>query len=357
MFVITGLGMGGAEKQVCSLADELYEKGHDISIVYFYGKRIVSPINDVEIIHLPVKFLSFSLIVSFIQFLKIINKLAPDVIHSHMYHANIISRIARLFVNIPKLITTAHSNNEGGRLRMLTYRLTNFLSDKFTNVSLMAVDDFIFKGAADINTISCVYNGIDTEVYKKELAIGRPKLVPQLANNEYVLLCVGRFSEAKDYPTLLKSIQLLINEKHNIHLLVVGDGELRPMVEGLISNYGLANYVSLLGNRGDISELMNYADCFILPSKYEGFGLVLAEAMSCETLVISTNSGGPKEILSDYGFLIPSESPSLMSNEIIKVMGLKSEEYAFRVKKGRQYILDNFSIESIVEQWVEIYES
>lgn len=143
LLVITGLGMGGAERQVCDLADKLASRGYQVKIAYILQPVIVQPKSEnIELIWLGGKKSPLSMLKAFINLIKLISKYQPDVVHSHMYHANILSRLAKVFTKLPRLVCTAHNTNEGGKLRMLSYRLTDFLADEFTNVSQETVDAF-----------------------------------------------------------------------------------------------------------------------------------------------------------------------------------------------------------------------
>ncbi len=87
----------------------------------------------------------------FLPILKLkalVTKFQPDVIHSHMIHTNLLAAaLVRLTIKIPRLVCTAHNTNEGGRLRMLAYRITDGLADISTNVSQAATDKFLELGA------------------------------------------------------------------------------------------------------------------------------------------------------------------------------------------------------------------
>ena len=124
--------MGGAERVVTDLADNMISLGHKVTLVYLVGEAVVRPkSSSVEIIFLDIKKSSRCLF----NFIKILKLKKPDVVHSHMYHANIFSRLSRVFSPFPKLISTSHSNFEGGKIRMLTYALTSPLVTISTNVS------------------------------------------------------------------------------------------------------------------------------------------------------------------------------------------------------------------------------
>ncbi len=354
LYVITGLGLGGAEKVVCDLADQMSALGHQVKIAYLVGEVLVRPNNiHIEIVPLGLHSL-YELYSASKKYKKLIQDFKPDVVHAHMVHANIFARLNRMFCAIPRLICTAHSNNEGGWVRMITYRLTNSLSEVLTNVSENACQSFQRQGAATLSQIQTVYNGINLELYtfhnKKNLE----------ANKDTIqFLSVGRFHEAKDYPNLLHAVTIFHKSlKYKKCIFnIAGDGELRPQIEALIEQLGLKDHVTLLGRRDDIPQLMQEADFFILPSAYEGFGLVVAEAMACGAFVIATNSGGVAEVMGDTGMLVPPKDSKALAEAIKIVVSKTPSEIQENNLKARQRIEELFSLESSVKKWLALYEA
>ncbi|MBN2869713.1 MAG: glycosyltransferase, partial [Campylobacterales bacterium] len=118
--MITGMGMGGAERQVCDLADRFTALGHEVLIIYLTGKAVIRPDHpDIRLIGMEMSKTPLSFIKTYIRLRRILRDFTPDVLHTHMVHANLVARLLRLSMHIPRLICTAHSTNEGGRLRML----------------------------------------------------------------------------------------------------------------------------------------------------------------------------------------------------------------------------------------------
>lgn len=350
LYIITGLGLGGAEKVVCDLADQMILKGYDVKIVYLIGSVLVKPVSSrVEL--LPLHLNSASNIFSASRkYKKIIRDFSPDVVHSHMIHANIFARLNHLSFKYVRLICTAHNSNEGGKLRMMAYRLTNFLSDFNTNVSKEATDSLISKGAFNHKNLATVYNGIDLS---KFIFFNK-----DINSNELSFLSVGRFNAQKDYPNLLHAIAIFRqNPQHKEYILkIAGDGELRPQIEELIEHLGLKNNVTLLGRRNDIPQLMQEADFFILPSAYEGFGLVVAEAMACGAFVIATNSGGVAEVMGDTGILVPPQDSKALAEAIKQAVSKTPLEIQENNLKARQRVEELFSLENSVQNWLKLYE-
>lgn len=363
LYVITGLGGGGAEKVVAGLADEMSKLGHQVKIAYLKGEVIVCPENsEIELINLGLESVKNSK-VAYKNYKQLLKKFQPDVVHAHMVHANIFARISRIFCPIPKLVCTAHSNNEGGKGRMLAYRLTHHLSDLTTNVSLSASKNFEALGAVPKHGIKTVYNGIDLERFsssEENKTHWRKKL--SINSTEKIFLAVGRFHEAKNYPLLIESFHQFIKEnqssdnKVDVKLLIAGEGDERQLIEKLIMKYNLENIILLLGRRDDIPQLMNAADFFVLSSSYEGFGLVVAEAMCSNTFVIATDCGGVKEVLGNTGILVPINNRENMTEAFHKATRLSRIEIAKNNAKALEYAKQNFDLNKIVDDWIKLYE-
>lgn len=351
LYLITGLGLGGAEKVVANLADQMRQRGHEVKIAYLRGDVVVCPqSSDIGLIYLglesPKNFLN-----AYKQYRSLIREYRPDIVHAHMVHANIFARIARLFNKGPKHICTAHSSNEGGVLRMLAYRYTNFLSDLNTNVSKEALTTYIKLKAFTEKKSMPVYNGINLTRYipAKE---GYSKK-GHLTN----VLSVGRLTEAKDYPNLLKAISLVIMQQSNVHFNIAGDGELKSELLAIVKDLKIEQYISFLGRRDDIPNLMGQADLFILPSAYEGFGLVVAEAMACKIFVIATDCGGVKEVMGGNGILVPPQDSNALAQAILTVIEMPEVAIEENNKKALEHVQKNFDLNQIIDQWESIYES
>lgn len=350
LYVITGLGVGGAEKVVAELADQMLKSGHQIKIAYLKGEAIVCPqSSEIELIYLGFENLkSFSS--AYQNYKKILENFQPDIVHAHMVHANIFTRVSRTFIPVPKLICTAHNSNEGSQLRMLAYKLTNFLSNLNTNVSQEASESLISKGAFNKNNLITVYNGIDLNKFN---FFNKDK-----NSNELSFLSVGRFNKQKDYPNLFQAISILKNTiNKDVKFYIAGDGELRPQLEQLIVDLGISDYVVLIGKRSDIPSLLNKADYFILSSRHEGLPTVVIEAMACGTFVIATDCGGSAEIMGDTGILVPPQNSEALAEAIKQAVSKTPLEIQENNLKARQRVEELFSLEKSVENWLKIYRN
>lgn len=351
--VITGLGVGGAERVVCDLADFLSAKGHSVLLIYLHGNALILPKSS----NVKVLKVKFSLSPFFLKSLKnTLSEFDPDIVNSHMYHANIACRLVGIFGRHFALISSSHSANEGGWLRSLSYRLTNFLCDEFTNVSNEAVLAFEQKKIVRKGLMTPLHNGVDTSKFVySSLARNKVRTELRLSDGTYLILSVGSLRGAKDYPNAISAAAMLDKKGVDFLWVIIGEGPERNKIQDLILRNGLSEKIILLGIKHNVSDYMAACDCFVLSSAWEGFGLVVAEAMSCARVVVGTNCGGVSEVIGKHGFCVsPRDSISLASS-ILSVISLTHKERLEVGRKARIWIEDNFCQEIAHSKWIELY--
>lgn len=358
--VTTGLQMGGAEKQVCDLADELSSHGHNIQLISLSGKTILRPQNkSVEFVELSMKRNPFSFLMAYFKARKKIIDFQPDIVHSHMVHANIFSRLLRILTPIPKLISTSHNSYEGNSLRAFTCRITDPLSTISTNVSQEATDSIIKRGSVNKNKVTTIHNGVNVENFRFN-ELSREKLRREMGLDQQtpLLLSVGRLAPAKDYPNLLRAFATIKGRTPvEPQLAIIGGGALEAELKALAIELGVANRVHWPGIKTNVNEWMSAADIFVLSSAWEGFGLVVAEAMCAERVVVATDCGGIKEVLGGNGFLVPPHSSTDLAEAISTALKLSPEEARQMGKASRDHVEQHFSMSAITQKWIALYRS
>lgn len=355
--VVTCLGMGGAERQVCDLAEQFANKGHSLLLISMTSEIINRPQSTkVEVVSLNMVKTPVGFIKAYLQARHLIKQFKPDVVHSHMVHANLFARLLRLSTRIKKLICTAHSSNEGGSGRMLAYRLTDALCDFSTNVSQEAVDISIKRGAAPASRIIAMPNGIDTLRFTFNPA-SRASLRSQLqlADNTPLILVVGRFTEAKDYPNLLTAFNQLPSELNHAQLAIIGSGEEQTNIEALAAQLDLTDRIHFLGLQRNVHEWMSAADVYGMSSAWEGMPLVLLEAMACERVVVATDCGGVKEVLDGCGILVPSKNSSALALGLVQGLSFSPEVAKEQGQLARARVVQKYSLEAVTDKWLQLY--
>lgn len=348
-YIITGLDIGGAEFQVVALLERLAQRGHLVKLFSITPPRAF--VERLESAGITVHSLDMTsgrqLPRSLWRLQKILRKDPPDILHGHMVHANILARLVRLFLPKLKIISTAHNTREGGKLRDWAYRLTNPLSKLNTTISEAATRRFTKEKVFSAKNTLTISNGIDTDKF-------HPDNAPRQQSHPFRWLAVGRLMEQKDYPSMLIAFSLLPDSK----LLIAGQGPLLHQLQKQVAELDLQNRVEFLGVRHDIDELYRQVDGFVLSSAWEGYGLVVAEAMATELPVVVTDSGGPGEIVGhdgSAGLLVPIKNSKALADALAVVESMTPTSRYDMGKNARKKIQENFSLDQIVTQWEHIY--
>lgn len=353
LYVITGLGVGGAEIVTINLANTFHSWGNKVGIVYLSGNN-----QHEEKINSGIRVWGLNMTKNFWGFMRaqmlmsrILKEFNPDVVHAHMFHANVFMRCCRMHCAITYLITTEHNKNIESRFRMWLYRVTDRLTDLNTNVSLEATDYFVGQRAFRRKNSIVMYNGIDLK--KITSWIMTKDLRKQMnMESDFIFLNVGRLTHAKDQKNLIQAFKRLESELPNVKLLIAGNGPLREQLETEIKEMGLLGKILLLGVKEDIAEYYNVADCFVLSSAWEGFPMVIIEAMAMKLPIVTTECG--KEALDDNRYVVPIHNAEMLSCKMKEIYNLSSEE---RNKLGQQnyHTVLKYDLNKICSSWKNIY--
>jgi glycosyltransferase involved in cell wall biosynthesis len=169
-----------------------------------------------------------------------------------------------------------------------------------------------------------------------------------------VVLAAGRLVRHKGYSDLLRGFALL-TEKIPARLIILGEGPLRKEFEALGGKLNIADKIDWLGFQLNPFAFISRADLFVLSSLYEGFGIVLLEAMACGTPVVSTDcQSGPREVLADgeAGLLVPVGDPHALAASMWRV--LTDSSLAKRLKQAGKEQAEIFSIDNIADRFLEL---
>lgn len=358
-FVITGLSFGGAENQLLNISKVLKKREWGVHVVSMCPP--LAYLEEFAAFDIPVYTLnmrrSFPDLRAIFRFAKLIRQIQPCLVHSHMVHANIFARIARIFCSYNGLVCTAHSINEGKKWRQIAYRFTDPLCDLMTNVCQAGVMRSISVGSVSQSKIRQIPNGIVASEFSLDSHIRKKTRSDMGLNGNFVFLAVGRFEEPKDYPNMLRAFSLLIKVVPNVVLLLVGDGILRNNMELLADDLGVSQSVRFLGIRRDIPSLMNAADGYVMSSAWEGLPIVLLEAAATGLPIVATDVGGNCEIVKDgyNGYLVPSRNEKELAAAMEKLIKLDVVTRRSMGDASHEIIRTNYDIECVVDTWESIY--
>jgi glycosyltransferase involved in cell wall biosynthesis len=354
------MGMGGADQQLLSSAEALRGRGWDVRIVSLttlgtmglQARQRGIPTDSLEMPRgIPDPR-------GVIRLARLLREWKPEVLHSHMAHANFMARLVRPFAQVPVLVCTIHSIQDGGRIRLFSYRLTDRLADCTTIVSEAAAQRYLANKAVSRERLRMIPNAVDTERFRP-LPEVRDRLRRELGVGEtFTWLAVGRLAPPKDYPNMLQAFARLSTSRPDSTLLIVGTGPLQGQAEALIRSLGLEAKVRLLGVRRDVPELMSAADGYVLSSAWEGMPVVLLEAGAAGMPIVATAVGGNGEVILDgkTGLLVPPRDSQALAKAMMTLAVLSPTERHRLGQRAREHIEAHYALPRIVDLWEDLYQ-
>lgn len=219
------------------------------------------------------------------------------VLHSHVRsYASLYLPIAKKY-GVTTIIHSHSTSNGAGVLsiikKILQYPL-RYQADYLVACSEKAGKWLYGKKACKKSNYLLMPNAIDAEKYQFNEEVRNKYRSSLNIENKFVLGHVGRFHESKNHMFIIDLFYEVLKERENSVLLLIGDGDLRPDIEKKIQSLSIEKHVFLLGNRGDVPEIMQAMDAFVFPSSWEGLGIAAIEAQATG-LYVFASEGVPRE--------------------------------------------------------------
>nr|WP_321459144.1 glycosyltransferase [uncultured Vibrio sp.] len=355
-FLITSVDYGGAETQLLYLASELVSQGHECCVCSMRApQELVKSFEDKDIKVISLDMPKGGITISSIYLLyKAIKNYQPDIVHSHMIHANLMSRFIRIFLRF-KLVNTAHNVYEGGKLLEFVLKSSDFLCESTTQVSPEGLERYIEQGLFKEHKSCFMKNAVKLP----EITESKTLCDQVLAGHEddFVFLSIGRLEPVKDYKNLLDAISLIKHE--NVFFVIAGRGFLLDELQDYAVLKNVDKKVKFLGARNDIDQLIASADAFVMSSKYEGLPISLLECMAQGLPVVSTEVGAiPNLIKTEInGFLVKPEDSVELAKAIDLLVELSEEKIQQMSAYSRTLIKEQFSSTIIAKEWLTLYSN
>lgn len=360
LHVITTTSHGGAETHLLGLSEELQRRGWSVAVLCLLepGSLAQSFENKGIAVHslgLRRGELSARILP---EFRRVVRQFGPDVIHSHMMPATLLTRAGRALFRLPPLVSTAHATQERGLIRNLVFALSDPLSAHVTNVSSRGLDRYRKCWLVSRSRSSYIPNGVASSFLKSEPPVGElTSGTLQGGILPFRWLAVGRLHKDKDYENLLSALSLLKKQSTNFRLVIAGDGAERPRIEEIISQEGLEQFVELLGLVENVKTLYSSADALVLPSRNEGLPMVLLEAAASSLPIVATNVGGVSDVVLDgqTGYLVPPRDAYSLADAMLKMMKRSPVDLERMGANARCHVKKSFSMEETASRWESLY--
>ncbi len=289
---------------------------------------------------------------------RLFQSFAPDLVHAHQYTPFFYSALAKTRHN--KLLFTEHGRHYPDVVslkRKLFNQWAQFRADYIGAVCQFSKQRLISKEGIYLKKIDVLYNGVpfenvdygDPVQLRKELGI---------SSSAKVIGFVGRLHRVKNPTLLLEVFAALAAKYRELHLLYVGEGDLRETLQQQIAQHQLTQRVTLVGARFPVHPYLKVMDLFVLPSLSEGASVTLLEAMAAKIPVMVSAVGGNVEFVQDHqtGRVFQSENKEALLKQITDFVE-KPELFAQYAEKAFELVQTQWNEKKMLGEYQKLYET
>jgi glycosyltransferase involved in cell wall biosynthesis len=297
LHVITTINLGGAENHLVDLVEEQRRQGLEVGVAYLKGDHFwQEKYKQLGVKIFPLNVSNLSLLYLFPRLRKVIKTFSPTVVHAHMPPAELMTRLSLLGNSKMPLIISKH-NDEPFAPIVKNVLLGSWVAARASKILCIsnAVNSYMKQNLGiDEKKLITIYYAVNVERFRD--AAPASDLV--FEKKTLILGTVARLTPQKSLHTLLTAFASLVKEV-DAKLIIVGIGHLESELKALAESLGIKDKIVWTGKRTDIPNVMKCFDIFVLPSIYEGFGLVLLESMAAGIPVVASRVSAIPEVLDD----------------------------------------------------------
>ncbi len=357
LLVVTTLDVGGAEKCCVQLATGLDRSRWHVEVCSLLRPgAMAGPLRDAAI---PVHSLDASRLwhapAAAVRLARLIRRLRPDVVHTFLFHANVLGRLAAQFAGRPRVVASIRVAERRFRHHLVIENLTWRLSDRVACVS-RDVARFVRRRCHEpAHRLVVIPNGVDPARAAGPVA-ARASL--GLRDDSCVAIYVGRLDPQKGVDVLLRAVAMARKRAPHLELLLVGAGPQRPALEQLAAELQINSHARFLGWRPEATELMRAADMLVLPSRWEGMPNVVLEAMAAGLPVVATRAEGTAELVRhrETGLLVAIDDAHELAEAIAETAADAELRRTWGLR-GQAIAINDFSVVQMVQRYQHLYAS
>lgn len=279
----------------------------------------------------------------------------PAVVHTHLIHADVHGTVAARLAHVPAVVSSKH-NDDPFRRNPVVRAVESWLArrtDTIIAISSRVRDVILADGRIEPSKVVVIpYGyapGAPTSPTRVRESLGVDSDAP-------LVIAVGRLVPQKGHDVLIRAFEAVSRNVPRAQLVIVGEGPSRAELERLAGSLGIGEVVHLVGQRDDALEFLRAATLVVHPSRWEGFGIVLLEAMSFAKPIVASAVSAIPEIIEHgrSGLLVPPDDPEMLGSAIRDAL-LSPDRDAMGFR-GRQILETRFTISAMVEATQSVYE-
>ena len=353
--LITSLERGGAENHLLALLTHADRTAFEIETAVLAGEGELVPVFreadiPVHLLHASGRFDAGALT----RLIRLLRSGNFDIVHSHLFRADIYAglAVARMGDRRPLLVSTRHNDDR--------FFLNPFVGLVHYAVSaqqdlIIAISDHIARftvarGVRHPARVRRVYHGIEPPLMRALERDGqRIRAELGVGPDAFVVGNVGRLAPQKGQRHLIAAMPVLLERVPRAHAVIAGGGDLEAYLRDLADEMGVGDRVHVLGPRRDVPALMHAIDVFAMPSIWEGFGLVLLEAMAAGRPIVASRVATIPEVVVDgqTGILVPAGDPLALADGLAALADQPALARQYG-EAGRERLRRQFSLAKMV---------
>lgn len=375
LYIISSLRRGGAERLLVDICNELHKRAEIDYLILS-----LSSINEyiAEAKELNIKNINATVQLSIFkktktaltEYIEIITSFKPDIIHSHLYVSEIVSREV-IFPNISYIshlhgYETQYTNFTIGTI-LSKRKLINWFEKrrlikkyKKCNNHFIAVSNYVnnfFINAMPsffLDKITLLPNAINFSKFYNENCFLQRNIIKN-NSEEIKLINTGSFDDNKNHIFLIDVVEYLKKKKNKVKLIILGDGPNKRKIENIIKERKLDNEILIMGKVDNVSKFLYNSTVYVHAAKYEAFGLSLLEAMASGLPVVSLDGKGNRDVVKNgvNGFMLDKPDVIMFAEKIIE-LATKPDLYNSMSENAVKFAAD-FDIKNYVDKLMQLY--
>ena len=369
-FIITGLSTGGAEMMLLKLLERLDPDRFSPHVISLTSLGEIGP--RIQALGIPVEALGMQpgWILNPITFARLVQRLKalkPDIVHTWMYHADLLGGLAARIARVPAIAwNIRHSELPYDKSKWSTRAvghlcalLSPWVPDQIVSNSQAGKNIHINMGY-DSGRFVIIPNGFNLKLFNSDPASRYAvRLELGLTENTALIGLIARFDPQKNHQGFLEAASQLHQQRPDVHFLLAGSGieDSNPAIWKWVQRYGIAEVTHLLGLRQDIPRLTAGLDIASSSSSYgEAFPNVVGEAMACGIPCVVTDVGDSAYIVGDTGRVVAPGDITGLAAAWAQLLALPECERRALGERARARVAEHFEIGVIVKRYETFYE-
>ncbi len=281
-----------------------------------------------------------------------------ELIHAHLVRAIHLAAKAAPHAGVRAVVATVHDIQAMlGWWRLRAMRRAAPGLDAVACVSEAARADFVARVGVAPERCRVIPNGVDPARFEGPFDRSGARRSLGVDEDAFLILSLGRLRPEKGHDTALRAAIEIAKGEPKARVRIVGDGPERGRLSQLASSLGLDPRTTFAGHRDDVPAILAAADCLVAPSRFEGFGLAVAEAMAAGLPVVASDAGALPELIEDdvTGLVVPPDQPPELARAVLRVLRDR-ELTAGLAENARARVRERFSLDAMLRGYEAFYD-